>query len=64
MLHSLALGVMVRLARFLGFNYLSVYAPGEDVLALHLARDEVTMARSMDDYLNAADRPRDSSKAS
>ena len=53
MLHALALGAIIRLARFLGFNYVSVYAPSENVLALHLARDEVTMARSMDEFLNA-----------
>lgn len=51
MLHSLALRVVIRLARYLGFDYVSVYAPGQDVLALHLARDDVTMERSMDDYL-------------
>jgi hypothetical protein len=42
---------MIRLARFLDLNYVLVYAPSEDALALHLARDEVTMACSMEEYL-------------
>jgi len=52
-LRSLALETMIRLAQFLGFSCLSVYAPDDDVLALHLARDEATMTRSIEDYLNA-----------
>jgi hypothetical protein len=41
--------MMIRLASFLGFDYLSVYASGEGALALHLAREEATMVRSMEE---------------
>ncbi len=54
MLRPLALWATIRLARFLDFNYVLVYAPGEDVVALHLARDEVTMARSIEERYNSS----------